>query len=92
MCLILNDLIRNSLINSYHDTRDIKSIARWDAYLHVLDPDALAAEFLSQNVVLLNRWKRMERMTCMDSRSWIRRNMFYFSGVLAENRFNDLSC
>jgi catechol 2,3-dioxygenase-like lactoylglutathione lyase family enzyme len=33
-------------------TRDIKKgIARWDAYLHVLDPDALAAEFSSRNVV-----------------------------------------
>jgi catechol 2,3-dioxygenase-like lactoylglutathione lyase family enzyme len=32
-------------------TRDIKkSIARWDAYLHVPDPDALAAEFSSRNV------------------------------------------
>jgi catechol 2,3-dioxygenase-like lactoylglutathione lyase family enzyme len=32
-------------------TRDIKQgIARWDAYLHVPDPDALAAEFLSRNV------------------------------------------
>lgn len=32
-------------------TRDIKQgIARWDAYLHVLDPDALAAEFSSRNV------------------------------------------
>jgi catechol 2,3-dioxygenase-like lactoylglutathione lyase family enzyme len=27
-----------------------KGIARWDAYLHVADPDALAAEFLSRNV------------------------------------------
>src|SRR3954471_9583045 len=34
-------------------TRDIKQgIARWDAYLHVPDPDALAAEFLSRNVDL----------------------------------------
>lgn len=33
-------------------TRDIKKgIARWDAYLHVPDPDALAAEFLSRDVV-----------------------------------------
>jgi hypothetical protein len=33
-------------------TRDIqKGIARWDAYLHVPDPDALAAEFASRNVV-----------------------------------------
>ncbi|GLU50848.1 VOC family protein [Dyadobacter frigoris] len=32
-------------------TRDIKKgIARWDAYLHVRDPDALAAEFLMQNI------------------------------------------
>jgi catechol 2,3-dioxygenase-like lactoylglutathione lyase family enzyme len=33
-------------------TRDIKKgIARWDAYLHVPDPDALAEEFTSRNVV-----------------------------------------
>ena len=32
-------------------TRDIKQgIARWDAYLLVPDPDALAAEFASRNV------------------------------------------
>ena len=32
-------------------TRDVKQgIARWDAYLHVPDPDALAAEFSSRNV------------------------------------------
>lgn len=32
-------------------TRDIKKgIARWDAYLHVPDPDALAAEFSSRHV------------------------------------------
>jgi hypothetical protein len=32
-------------------TRDIKKgIARWDAYLHVQDPDALAAEFSSRSV------------------------------------------
>jgi catechol 2,3-dioxygenase-like lactoylglutathione lyase family enzyme len=32
-------------------TRDIKQgIARWDAYLHVPDPDALAAEFSSRKV------------------------------------------
>jgi catechol 2,3-dioxygenase-like lactoylglutathione lyase family enzyme len=31
--------------------RDVKKgIARWDAYLHVPDPDALAAEFASRNV------------------------------------------
>src|SRR5215813_15093204 len=32
-------------------TRDIKEgIARWDAFLHVPDPDALAAEFSSRSV------------------------------------------
>ena len=32
-------------------TRDIQQgIARWDAFLHVADPDALAAEFSSRNV------------------------------------------
>lgn len=32
-------------------TRDIKQgIARWDAYLHVPDPDTLAAEFASRQV------------------------------------------
>lgn len=32
-------------------TRDVKKgIARWDAYLCVPDPDALAAEFASRNV------------------------------------------
>ena len=32
-------------------TRDIKKgIARWDAYLHAPDPDALAAEFSSRKV------------------------------------------
>lgn len=32
-------------------TRDIKKgIARWDAYIHVPDPDGLAAEFSSRHV------------------------------------------
>jgi len=32
-------------------TRDVnKGIARWDAYLHVPDPDTLAAEFASRGV------------------------------------------
>jgi len=32
-------------------TRDVKKgIARWDAYLHVPDPDSLAAEFSLRNV------------------------------------------
>ena len=32
-------------------TRDIKQgIARWDAYIHVPDPDALAAEFAERHV------------------------------------------
>src|SRR2546423_9661984 len=39
-------------------TRDIKKgIARWDAYLHVPDPVALAAEFSSRNVELFQPLK-----------------------------------
>ena len=35
-------------------TRDIKQgIARWDAFVYVPDPDALAAEFASRNVEFL---------------------------------------
>ena len=42
-------------------TRDIKQgIARWDAYLYVPDPDALAAEFLSRNVEFFKTIKDSE--------------------------------
>ena len=42
-------------------TRDIKKgIARWDAYLHVPDPDALAAEFSSRNVEFFKTIKDSE--------------------------------
>ena len=42
-------------------TRDIKKgIARWDAFVHVPDPDALAAEFASRNVEFLKSLKDSE--------------------------------
>jgi len=42
-------------------TRDIKKgIARWDAYLYVPDPDALAAEFLSRDVEFFKSIKDSE--------------------------------
>ena len=42
-------------------TRDIKQgIARWDAYLYVPDPDALAAEFSSRNVEFFRTLKDSE--------------------------------
>ena len=42
-------------------TRDIqKGIARWDAYLYVPDPDALAAEFSSRNVEFFKSIKDSE--------------------------------
>lgn len=42
-------------------TRDIKQgIARWDAYLYVPDPDALAAEFLSRKVEFFTTLKDNE--------------------------------
>ena len=51
-------------------TRDIKKgIARWDAYLHVPDPDALAAEFSSRNVEFFTPLKDTTMMVCGDLRS-----------------------
>jgi catechol 2,3-dioxygenase-like lactoylglutathione lyase family enzyme len=42
-------------------TRDIKQgIARWDAYVYVPDPDALAAEFASRNVEFFEPLKDTE--------------------------------
>jgi catechol 2,3-dioxygenase-like lactoylglutathione lyase family enzyme len=42
-------------------TRDIKEgIARWDAYLYVPDPDALAEEFSSRNVEFFKTIKDSE--------------------------------
>ena len=42
-------------------TRDIKQgIARWDAYLYVPDPDALAEEFSSRNVEFFTTLKDNE--------------------------------
>ncbi|MBK8981027.1 MAG: VOC family protein [Ignavibacteria bacterium] len=46
--IMLKDIGVNPIPNY---TRDInKGIARWDAYLYVPDPDALAKEFLLRNV------------------------------------------
>jgi hypothetical protein len=42
-------------------TRDIKQgIARWDAYIHVPDPDALETEFASRNVEFFKQLKSDE--------------------------------
>ena len=42
-------------------TRDIKQgIARWDAYVYVPDPDALATEFSSRNVEFFKTIKDSE--------------------------------
>ena len=39
-------------------TRDIQQgIARWDAYLHTPDPDALAAEFSARNIAFVQPLK-----------------------------------
>ena len=43
-------------------TRDVKKgVARWDAYLDVADPDALAAEFASRNIFTEERPLRRAR-------------------------------
>ncbi|HJS54979.1 MAG TPA: VOC family protein [Chitinophagaceae bacterium] len=46
--IILKDVGIDPVPNYTRDNK--KGIARWDAYLHVPDPDALAAEFSSRNV------------------------------------------
>jgi hypothetical protein len=46
--IMLKDVGVDPLPNYKRDVK--KGWARWDAYLHVRDPDALAAEFLSRNV------------------------------------------
>jgi catechol 2,3-dioxygenase-like lactoylglutathione lyase family enzyme len=48
--IILKDVGVDPLPNCMRDVK--KGWARWDAYLHVPDPDALAAEFSSRNVEL----------------------------------------
>jgi catechol 2,3-dioxygenase-like lactoylglutathione lyase family enzyme len=46
--IMLKDVGVDPMPNSHRDIG--KGSARWDAYLQVPDPDALAAEFLSRNV------------------------------------------
>ena len=46
--IMLKDVGADPLPNCTRDVR--KGWARWDAYLHVPDPDALAAEFSSRHV------------------------------------------
>jgi catechol 2,3-dioxygenase-like lactoylglutathione lyase family enzyme len=46
--IILKDIGVDPVPNYTRDAK--KGIARWDAYLHVPNPDALAAEFTSRNV------------------------------------------
>ena len=46
--IILKEVGVDPIPNHTRDTK--QGIARWDAYLHVPDPDALAAEFSSRNV------------------------------------------
>lgn len=48
--IMLKDVGVEPLPNCQRDVK--KGWARWDAYLNVPDPDALAAEFLSRNVEL----------------------------------------
>jgi catechol 2,3-dioxygenase-like lactoylglutathione lyase family enzyme len=46
--IMLKDVGVDPMPNHMRDVK--KGWARWDAYLHVPDPDALAAEFASRNV------------------------------------------
>ena len=68
-------------------TRDIKKgIARWDAYLHVPDPDALAAEFSSRNVEFSRTTQGRPMMVCVDSNSRTLTAICCFSAVLVHER------
>ena len=69
-------------------TRDIKKgIARWDAYLHVPDPDALAAEFSSRNVEFFHHSKTTRAMmVCGDLRSRMLTDICCFSVDLSDER------
>jgi catechol 2,3-dioxygenase-like lactoylglutathione lyase family enzyme len=49
--IMLKDVGVDPLPNPRRDVG--KGNARWDAYLHVADPDALAAEFLARGVAFL---------------------------------------
>ena len=72
-------------------TRDIKKgIARWDAYLHVPDPDALAAEFSSRNVEFFNhsRTAKMAMMVCGDLRSRTLTDIYCSSDDLSMHNSN----
>jgi catechol 2,3-dioxygenase-like lactoylglutathione lyase family enzyme len=48
--IMMKDVGIEPIPNSHRDIG--KGIARWDAYLYVPDPDALAAEFASRNLEL----------------------------------------
>jgi hypothetical protein len=66
--------------------RDVKkSIARWDAYLHVHDPDALAAEFSSRNVEFSEPLKDTDD-GCADSSSRTLTATCCFSAFLVHER------
>jgi catechol 2,3-dioxygenase-like lactoylglutathione lyase family enzyme len=56
--VILKDVGLEPLPNYLRDIK--KGWARWDAYLHVPDPDALAAEFSSRNIEFFRTIKDSE--------------------------------
>jgi catechol 2,3-dioxygenase-like lactoylglutathione lyase family enzyme len=65
-------------------TRDVQQgIARWDAYLYVPDPDALAEEFVSRNVAffepLTNNTDNLRGFEIQDTDGYI----LYFGRPLA---------
>jgi len=59
-------------------TRDIKmGIARWDAYIYVPDPDMLAAEFASRNVVFFLPLKNDEGLYGFEIKDADGYNLFF---------------
>jgi hypothetical protein len=67
-------------------TRDIKQgIARWDAFVFVPDPDALAAEYASRGVEFFESLEtRMTDCAVLSSRTLT--GIYYSSAALSNNR------
>ena len=81
--IMLKDVGVDPLPNYKRDVK--KGWARWDAYVHVPDPDALAAEFSSRDVGFLDR-SRTTMMVCVDSNSRTRTDTFCILVVLVHER------
>src|SRR5262249_9278347 len=87
--ILLKDVGVAPLPNYKRDVK--KGIARWDAFVNVPDPDALAAEFASRNVEFSEPLKDTDEV-CAVSSSRTPTAMFCFSVVLGDERRSKCLC